>query len=244
LWQSALGLNIRFYRPLAKALCQHGISVTLIEQRGHGDSPVVSSRGVIFGVDDLVQDVTDIHAYLQTTYPDHKFVLAGHSLGGHLSILAATRLNLPVITVACALPYFRWFTGAMSAKILFLCGVIKLLVPMIGYYPGKKVGFGGHENAGLMKDWSHWAMQGNYGKLQTQCASWKGLIHGIDIIGDDMAPASAAAKTKDLLPQCQIHRHSFKLATPAKAKAHSHWCRDNNTEPFAKMFADIVQRLY
>jgi predicted alpha/beta hydrolase len=242
IWQSALGLNIRFYKPLAEALVAKGLSVTLIEQRGHGLSPIRSKRSTLFGIDELLDDVEAIYNELLQDYSSQQFVLAGHSLGGHLAILfAATRVNLPVLTVACALPFYKWFSVNIGIKVLFLISMIKTILPLIGYYPGHILGFGGKENMKLMRQWAAWAATGRYGEKYDQaCLNWQGNLKGIDIEGDLMAPSSAAVKIRQLIPKANIERTSFTMVELRKGKEHSHWCRDGNVERFAGQFKNVV----
>lgn len=242
IWQSALGMNIRFYRPLAEALVHQGISVTLLEQRGHGHSPIRSSKNQQFGIEDLLDDVGVLYSVLKKTYPHHQFVLAGHSLGGHLSILfAANRINLPVLTVACALPFYQWFSFTVSLKIFFLVGMIKLLTPLLGYYPGNKLGFGGRENATLMGEWAGWALNGHYGEsYRDACQLWQGNLKAIDIVDDAMAPGSAAVKIRQLLPAATIERTSFAMVERNIGNEHSHWCRGKNLPAFAELFKRTI----
>jgi pimeloyl-ACP methyl ester carboxylesterase len=67
---------------LAPWIAEHGYTVTLVDQRGHGQSGRASSYGAAELADDLVE-----------TLPRGMDLVAGHSLGGRTLILAAERLQ-------------------------------------------------------------------------------------------------------------------------------------------------------
>lgn len=237
IWLSALGMSSRFYEPLAIALNELGIDVTLLEQRGYGAHAKRASRHYQYSVPDLLADVDECLSLVKSAHPSQRIIIGGHSLGGHLAIQAAsTHHDIDVLTVACALPYYAWFNGRLRLKIIFLLTLIKILTPLLGYYPGTLVGFGGRESRSLMRAWSYWARFGKYTEeLAARCLQWQGNIIGIDILGDVMAPVDASANIKNLVPNAKIKRISFDLIERTKGKEHSQWCRGKNTNMMARL---------
>lgn len=69
--------------------------VLALDLRGHGQSD--GTPGDIDYVDQYVDDVADIIATLQKEMPNGKVILAGHSMGGGISLRYAQRLDLPPV---------------------------------------------------------------------------------------------------------------------------------------------------
>lgn len=242
IWLSALGMSSRFYEPLAKTLAELGIHVSLLEQRGHGEGVRLASKNNQYGVADLIDDIDEVIALINSQFPQHKIVLGGHSLGGHLAIHAASKHpGIDVFTVACALPYQAWFEGALKWKIRLVRAAIATLTPVLGYYPGNLIGFGGRESRALMTTWSQWAKTGQYAEEYGRaCAAWTGNLMGIDIEGDEMAPKQASANIEQLLPMASIKRTTFVMPERTPGKEHAQWCRGRNTLPMARLIKNCL----
>lgn len=69
--------------------------VIALDLRGHGQSD--GAPGDIDYVDQYVDDVADLIAALQKERPSGKVILAGHSMGGGISLRYAQRLDLPPV---------------------------------------------------------------------------------------------------------------------------------------------------
>src|SRR5690606_3605939 len=92
-------------------------------------------------------------------------VLGGHSLGGQL---ACCRLALAPGTadalwlVASGAPYWRTFPMPTRAWLPFAYRFLPWLARMHGHLPGRRIGFGGNEAAGVIADWARTAISGRY----------------------------------------------------------------------------------
>lgn len=84
-WLHANGFNARTYLHTLAPVTQH-LNVLAIDQRGHGATPQNASAG---GKADALDMRDDLLALLDVVYPDERVILAGHSLGGCVSLLAA-----------------------------------------------------------------------------------------------------------------------------------------------------------
>ena len=162
----ALGIEARFYRRLAEGLAKNGIAVLLVEQRGHGKSPYRPGRGKDFSMADFIMvDMTTVVRHAHSRFPSAKIIMGGHSLGGHLSSMYAglypDQLD-GLLHVAVALPFKKAYSGMQRYVISFIAVAVRLTTRLLGYYPGKYVGFGAKEYAGLMRDWRHWALRGDF----------------------------------------------------------------------------------
>jgi predicted alpha/beta hydrolase len=163
----ALGIQARLYRRLGALLAEAGINTAAMEQRGHGRSALRPSRQCDYGFREwLQQDIPAALAWLQEKAPGTPVFLAGHSLGGHLSLVARAlypRQVSGVILFTTATPYYGCFHGLMRWQVRFLIASIPIVTSLLGYYPGDRMGLGGREARRLMDDWLVMARSNRYG---------------------------------------------------------------------------------
>ncbi len=69
--------------------------VIALDLRGHGQSD--GAPGDVDYVDQYVDDIADVIATIQKETPDGEIILAGHSMGGGISLRYAQRLDLPPV---------------------------------------------------------------------------------------------------------------------------------------------------
>ncbi|MBK8940884.1 MAG: alpha/beta fold hydrolase [Polyangiaceae bacterium] len=170
----ALGIRASYYQTLAASLAARRLSVTTADLRGHGEHSVRVARGVSFGYAALVDDVLAVARQLKDKQPSPLFLL-GHSLGGQLGLLAsgaAPELFAGVVLVASGTPYHRGYPPRDARRIRLLARLIPLLTGVVGYYPGERVGFGGRESAGLMRDWARLALEGRFSVQGRDPPAW------------------------------------------------------------------------
>ncbi|HZY32660.1 MAG TPA: alpha/beta fold hydrolase [Rhodanobacter sp.] len=163
-WIPAMGIPARHYLPLAQALAAQGIAVVLHEWRGIGSSDRRASRGCDWGYRELLQDDLPAGmAAVRQRWPQANCWLGGHSLGGQLGLLYASLHPhdfTGLVLVASGAPYWRrfrhgWLIGAAYA-------LAPLLARLVGYLPGRRIGFGGNEARGVIADWAHSGRSGRY----------------------------------------------------------------------------------
>jgi predicted alpha/beta hydrolase len=232
----ALGIQCRRYNAIAEALSAAGCSVCLMEQRGHGRSPLRASRSVTWGYDHYLQ--YDMPAALQwiADQPEsigRPLIMGGHSLGGHLSSIFAgqhpQRLQ-GVLHVACGSPYYADFGPANSRLIRLLCRLIPLFQFLPGYFPGERLGFAGRESLPLMRDWRYWAQTGrlDYGPhqgLHAAVANFRGALLAIGMEGDELS--SRSAEQRAIAPFTAARQTEVRLAgdKPGKGPGHFGWTK-------------------
>lgn len=163
-WIPAMGIPARHYLPLAGALAAHGVAVVVHEWRGIGSSNRRASRGCDWGYRQLLQeDLPAGMAEVHERWPQATCWLGGHSLGGQLGALYASLHPLEfagLLLVASGAPYWRrfrhgWLIGAAYA-------LAPLLAGLLGYLPGRRLGFGGNEARGVIADWARTGRSGRY----------------------------------------------------------------------------------
>lgn len=163
-WIPAMGIPARHYLSLAEILAAHGVAVAVHEWRGIGSSNRRAGRACNWGYRELLQD--DLPAgmsALRERWPQAICWLGGHSLGGQLGSLYASLHPAEfagLLLVASGAPYWRrfrhgWLIGAA-------CALAPLLAGLLGYLPGRRIGFGGNEARGVIADWARTGRTGRY----------------------------------------------------------------------------------
>jgi predicted alpha/beta hydrolase len=164
LWLPALGVAARNYLPFARAMAANGIAVALHEWRGAGSSDRRAGRAIDWGYRQLLMD--DIPASRAVVRARHAYAVSrigGHSLGGQLATLAAALEPADVaglVLVASGSPYWRCFGHPWLIRAFYAS--VPAIAAACGYFPGRRLGFGGREARGVMRDWSRSGRSGRY----------------------------------------------------------------------------------
>lgn len=166
LWLPALGVAARHYLPLADALASHGIAVFLHEWRGNGSSNLRPSRTQDWGYKEILQyDLPASDAAIARQCPSLPRILGGHSLGGQLASCHAGLAAQPLHglwLVASGSPWWRSFPAPRRYLLPLAYRFLPWLARRNGVLPGRRVGFGGNEARGLIRDWSRVGISNRY----------------------------------------------------------------------------------
>ena len=156
---SALGTPSRVYRGFAAAMAGQGVHVCTPDWRGLASSSVRASRRHDHGYRALVEiDAPALIEMLTERLPGSPVWIGGHSLGGQLSTLMAARHPdrvhglLPIASGSVAL---SCYPPRLQRGIRMLGLLSRISGAMVGHFPGQRIGFGGREARGVMKDWVH-----------------------------------------------------------------------------------------
>lgn len=196
-WLPALGVPARHYLPLAEALAARGFAVALHEWRGIGSSNRRAGRRQNWGYRELLLD--DLPAGLAAVRASLPMLgtcwLGGHSLGGQLSALYAGLRPDEVaglLLVASGSPYWRHFRWRWPIRAAF--ALAPRLAQWCGYLPGRRIGFGGNEARGVIRDWAASGASGHYaavglGDLEPGLAALTCPLLALRLERDWLAPA-------------------------------------------------------
>lgn len=161
----AMGVRGSYYEVLGKEIAAVGIDVVITDLRGIGNSSVRPSKKVDFGYHEMLElDYKNIFENVKSNFPNKKIFALGHSLGGQLaSLFSAKNPNSfdGLILIACCSVYYKGW-GIKQLPILFMTQFFYFVSVLLGYFPGKKIGFGGLEAKTIMRDWSSQARTGKY----------------------------------------------------------------------------------
>jgi predicted alpha/beta hydrolase len=160
-----MGVRAIYYKSFANALRLEGFNVVLMDWRGYGSSTIRANRKTDFGYEQLINDVHDLILEVKAAFPNNQIIIAGHSLGGQIGTLLACRysqhLTALVLITTCKV-HFKGWSGMAKIKALLAGIAFYPLSLLVGYFPGKTIGFGGREARSVMKDWCANALTGNY----------------------------------------------------------------------------------
>lgn len=218
LWLPALGVAAKHYLPFAEALAARGIAVFVHEWRGNGGSSLRANRANDWGYRELLlQDLPHSEVAVTAQLPNLPRILGGHSLGGQL---AACRLGLltrdgaaerptRLWLVASGAPYWRAFPPRSRWWLPFAYRFLPWLADRRGALPGRRIGFGGDEARGLIRDWARSALSGRYAAagvdvdLEAAMAQVEVETHALALDSDWLAPESSLRFLLSKLPRAQ-----------------------------------------
>lgn len=154
----AMGTPAQVYRSLAVTLQSLQFGVLLAELPGTGTSEPKPSRNVGFGYRDLVERyLPGLVAAARERAPGVPVVAAGHSLGGQIAAFGVLHGHAEldaVVTIAAGHIHFRHWRGAAAAKVWFAAVLFPFLTFVLGYLPGRRLGFGGPQARELIGEWA------------------------------------------------------------------------------------------
>ena len=233
---SALGTPARVYARLGREMIAHGVQLCAPDWRGIGSSSVRAARASDFGYRHLIEfDLAALIEAVRQRRPQAPIWLGGHSLGGQMALLRAAAEPqgiAGVIMIAAGsvhLPAYSW-------KLRFGVGSLALLSslmgPLLGYFPGGRVGFGGREAAGLMRDWSRVAITGRY-RPDGSGIDYEGALRALTLpvlaltfTGDHWSPAPTAQALLRKLPGGSgVHWHWDPSQTRGVTIDHYRWLK-------------------
>jgi predicted alpha/beta hydrolase len=162
----AMGVAAKQYKQFSYELAELGFIAACFDLRGHGRSSIRASRANNFGYAEIAE--VDLPAAIKTMrhhYPRHKLVLLGHSLGGQACSLMLSQnqsqVETLVLAASCSVYYKSWPSPYRWGLLLF-AQTSWLISAIVGYFPGRRLGFGGREARAVMRDWAYNARTGDY----------------------------------------------------------------------------------
>lgn len=235
LWLPALGIAARHYLPFAEALAARNIAVFLHEWRGNGSSSLRPGHHQDWGYRELLQhDLPAAEAALHAALPGLPMRLGGHSLGGQLgSCYAGQRTDEldALYLVASGTPWWRSFPPPRGYLLPLAYRFLPWLADRNGTLPGRRVGFGGTEARGLIRDWArvglsnHYAAAGLDADLEAGLRRIQAPVAAVVFDADWLAPASSM---RALLAKMPAAPSTLQLLSSAQLNAradHFHWMK-------------------
>lgn len=161
----AMGVEQRFYAAFAHWLAERGHLVVTFDYVGMGLSRNGSLRDL--DVDVISWGRHDCSAMLDAVVEaagERPVYWIGHSLGGQ--ILPFVRGNERIhraFTIATGSGYWRENTKGLRHKALLLWYCLApTLTPLVGYFPGGRIGVVGDLPRGVIQQWRRWCLNPEY----------------------------------------------------------------------------------
>jgi predicted alpha/beta hydrolase len=233
---SALGTPAKVYRHFGRELSNRGVNVFTPDWRGIDSSSIRASRSSDFGYRQLVEiDIAATIKAARQQFPLAPIWLGGHSLGGQLSLLAAAAPPsgiAGVVLIASGSVHLPCYQGKFRWGIRLLAALSGITGMLLGYFPGDRIGFGGREAAGVMKDWSHVARTGQYRPAGSDL-DYEPLMLSLNIpvlaitfAADTWSPAQAAKALLGKVPRSSVtHLNLAAADTAGVALDHYSWLK-------------------
>ena len=153
----ATGVRARYYHRYARFLAGHGYDVLTYDYRGIGDSRPAALRGCGYrwrewGTCDFEAALRFMHA----RHPGGTIAVVGHSIGGFLPGLAPSALLISrMLTVGAQYAWWGDYAAAARARLFAKWHVaMPALTALLGYFPGRKLGWLEDLPAGVANEWS------------------------------------------------------------------------------------------
>jgi predicted alpha/beta hydrolase len=235
LWHGGMGIAARHFLPFADAIAARGIAAFVSDWRGLGSSSVRASRDCDWGYRELLtQDLPAVESAVAQIVPGVRRIAGGHSLGGQL---ACVRAGLApgsadaLWLVASGTPEWRafplrtrwWLPGAYH----LLDGIAKAC----GKLPGRRIGFGGEESRGVMRDWTRSGLTGVYAaegfdvNLELALRRVALPIRAVRMSHDWLAPESSLRALLEKMPEAQPRIAVLDVAAPNVRADHYAWMK-------------------
>lgn len=196
----AMGVEQWFYARFAAWLAQQGYLAVTFDYRGIGASAPPSLRG--FQVDIVGwarEDCAAVIEFAKARAAEVPLCWIGHSLGGQLIGLIPNRDKIDrIMTVATGSGYWlenSWPTRRMVWWLWFV--VVPLVLPLVGYFPGKHLRKVGNLPEGVMRQWRRWCLSREYvvgaegEQVREAYASVRTPIVSLSFTDDEMMSAAS-----------------------------------------------------
>jgi len=237
LWLPALGVAARHYFPFAQALARAGIASAIHEWRGAGSSTLRADREHDWGYRELLElDVPASLAVARERLPSVRWLIGGHSLGAQLAALSlalAPDALEGLTIVAGGAPWWRAFPARERWLVRAAFPFVRGVSALVGHYPGKRLGFGGTEARGVMRDWTKTGATGRYAArgldvdLEAALGELRRPVLALRLARDALTPRASLAHLLVKMPQAPTMVREIGPDAFASGEAsHFSWLRE------------------
>ena len=217
----ATGVKARFYEPFAEWLAQEkGIACLTYDYRDFGSSAKGAVRGSKATMSDWgVHDQQAVRDWTARVLPDVPIWIIGHSLGGFLLPFQRNLDSISrVITVASGPVHVSehpWPYQGLAR--IFWFGHAPLFTRLLGYLPGKRLGFGPDLPAGVYWQWRKWCTSRSFFADDFGTAlpfpDWTGVTCPVKVVAisdDVMVPPKSVWKLMDFYRGAHVSQKTLR----------------------------------
>jgi predicted alpha/beta hydrolase len=166
LFLPGMGMTARQYIDFSSVLADSGCEVFIHEWRGLGSSSLRAGRDCDWGYRELLE--YDLMVALDKALEISKtetLYLAGHSLGSQFACMVAglrPDLTAGIALIAGGAPRWQSFPLLKGLPLYMGFWAMPAIANIVGYYPGRQLGFAGREARRVMADWARTGRTGRY----------------------------------------------------------------------------------
>jgi predicted alpha/beta hydrolase len=153
----ATSVQSRYYARFAAFLFAHGFDVVTYDYRGIGGSRPRTLRGFDASwIDWGTQDFEGVLRFVAAGFPGQPVQVVAHSVGGFLIGLAeSNHLISRVFTMGAQFAHWRDYARERRLSLLWKWHVVMpALAALLGYFPGKRLGWMEDTPRGVVHDWT------------------------------------------------------------------------------------------
>lgn len=121
-----LGEHSGRYDRWAELFTEKGFNVLAVDLRGHGKSE--GKRGHVKSIERYLDDIDLLFSEGKKLFPESKFVLYGHSMGGNLVLNHVIRRNHPIAALIATSPWLK-LTNPPSEILVSVISFLKKILP-------------------------------------------------------------------------------------------------------------------
>lgn len=154
---AATSVRCRYYSRFADYLFAQGFDVLTYDYRGIGESRPTSMRGLRASWSDWGRlDFEAMLQYAAEQFPGQPVDVVGHSFGGWAIGLAPSAVQVRrVVMVGAQFAYWRDYAADQRWRLFAKWHVLMpVLARLLGYFPGKRLGWLEDTPAGVALDWA------------------------------------------------------------------------------------------
>jgi predicted alpha/beta hydrolase len=207
----AMGVRQDFYAPFARFLAENGIHVLTFDYRGSGWSRPRKLADFPANLTEWAElDLNAMLAEARRLAPELPPLFVGHSLGGQILGLAPdNELVRAAVHVTVGSGYYK-FNEKMALHVRLLWFVfIPGLLPLFGYFPGKKLRMIGDLPFGVAWQWRKWCLHPDYvlsegGDAYARFARVKAPILSISFSDDALITRRAIESLEGFYPAARV----------------------------------------
>lgn len=246
----AMGTPGRAYARFGSTLAGLGVACYICDLRGTGSSGPPPDRGNDFDYSTyLHSDWPACIAAVRSAHPNARLLLGGHSIGAQLSLVYAglhPDASDGLVLFTPNTSYYAVFPGAQKWRFWLWFRLIPIISRIVGYFPGDRLGFGGRNALGVIRDWSYTGRTGKFrdrvtGDLEPAFAQLRAPVAAISFTGDALAPGAA---TDHILGKLSADARVDRLRVetgPPRPEDHFQWMR--NPALYQDWLRDWIERV-
>jgi predicted alpha/beta hydrolase len=235
LFLPALGVRVRYYAELGRKAADLGYSVAIVPFRGERSS-IAETRRRRYGYHEILEvDVPQLLGKVRAAAGGKPVILAGHSLGGQVALLAASRRPEGihgVVLLAGGSNYYGSLPPAQRLKRGASVRFVRIVDQLLGFFPGDKLGFGGRQPKKLILDWTHEAIHGAYrfegdtSDPERDLASLSAPVLFVSLTNDKLVPRSCAEYLAAKLKNARVQIEELAPDAFAGRVDHFRWAKE------------------